>query len=62
MKEVAFIGDLFMAPEVFDQALRQARGDSITVHSHAPPGPDAPMAHGQGTRISLGFGNSWARA
>ena len=53
MREVAIIGDLFMAPEVFDQALRRACGNGIKVHSHTLPWPDEPMVHGYGV-LDLG--------
>ncbi len=48
MTEVAIIGDRFMAPEVFDQALRRACGESIKVHSHTLPWPDDPVVYGYG--------------
>ncbi len=48
MSKVAIIGDLFMAPQVFEQALDQACGDSVKVHSHTLPWPDEPMVHGYG--------------
>ena len=44
--EIAIIGDHFMLPEVFDQKLRTACGDSVTTRLRKDDWPDVPMEHG----------------
>jgi D-3-phosphoglycerate dehydrogenase len=44
--EVAVIGDNFLLPSLFEQALRRACGGRITVRTHLLPWPDEQMQHG----------------
>ncbi len=44
--EVAIIGDNFMLPERFEQAIRAACEASVVLRSMTLPWPDAPMEHG----------------
>jgi len=44
--EVAVIGDNFMRPELFADALTQRLGDQVLVRGMALPWPDEPMRHG----------------
>jgi D-3-phosphoglycerate dehydrogenase len=70
--EVAVIGDNFMLPEKFGQAIRNACGGAVTIRTMRLPFPDEPMESGdvvpgltrlkeyQGIRMkSLGL---WAKA
>ncbi|WP_416882683.1 2-hydroxyacid dehydrogenase [Marivita sp.] len=45
-KSVAIIGDLFMLPEAFEQALVAACGDEVTIRIRKDNWPDEPMEHG----------------
>jgi D-3-phosphoglycerate dehydrogenase len=45
-KEVAIIGDYFMLPEVFEDKVREACGDEVSVRTRKDNWPDEPMAHG----------------
>lgn len=45
-KSVAIIGDLFMLPEAFEQALVAACGDKVTIRIRKDNWPDEPMEHG----------------
>lgn len=45
-KSVAIIGDLFMLPEAFAQALQEACEDDVTVRTRKDNWPDEPMEHG----------------
>ncbi len=45
-REVAIIGDNFMLPERFDQAIRAACGETVALRSMTLPWPDEPMEHG----------------
>lgn len=44
--EIAIIGDRFMLPDMFEEALIEACGDQITCRKLEQPWPDAPMEHG----------------
>lgn len=44
--QVAIIGDNFMLPERFDEALRDACGDRVATRLMRLPWPDEPMEHG----------------
>jgi len=44
--EVAVIGDNFMAPDKFEQAIREACDDAVTIRTMRLPFPDEPMAPG----------------
>ena len=44
--EVAIIGDNFMRPELFADAIVQRLGDQVRVRAMALPWPDEPMCHG----------------
>ncbi|MEM8741001.1 MAG: 2-hydroxyacid dehydrogenase [Pseudomonadota bacterium] len=46
MTEIAIIGDRFMLPTLFEEALHEACGDGITCRGLELPWPDAPMEHG----------------
>jgi D-3-phosphoglycerate dehydrogenase len=46
MPEVAVIGDRFMKPEIFAQALRTIRGADLDIRTHELAWPDEPMSHG----------------
>jgi D-3-phosphoglycerate dehydrogenase / 2-oxoglutarate reductase len=45
-REIAVIGDLFMRPEAFVEALKPVVGDRLTIRSLAQAWPDQPMHHG----------------
>ena len=45
---VAIIGDNFMLPEKFEQAIRDACGDALAVRTMRLPFPDEPMEQGYG--------------
>jgi D-3-phosphoglycerate dehydrogenase / 2-oxoglutarate reductase len=45
-KEVAIIGDYFMLPEVFEEKVREACGDAVSIRVRKDNWPDEPMAHG----------------
>lgn len=45
-KSVAIIGDLFMLPEAFEQALVAVCGDEVTIRIRKDNWPDEPMEHG----------------
>ena len=45
-KSVAIIGDLFMLPEAFADALVAACGDAVTIRTRKDNWPDEPMEHG----------------
>lgn len=45
-QSVAIIGDRFMLPRLFEQALRDVCGDTLTIRSLEQPWPDEPMEHG----------------
>lgn len=45
-RTVAIIGDHFMLPEVFEEKLRQACGDSLAIRTRKDNWPDEPMEHG----------------
>lgn len=45
-KSVVIIGDLFMLPEAFEQALVAACGDEVTIRIRKDSWPDEPMEHG----------------
>ena len=47
--EVAIIGDNFMLPERFAEAIRHVCGDRVSLRTHTLPWPDEPMAHGYAT-------------
>ena len=47
MRKVAVVGDLFMKPEVFADALRSAAGDQLDIRTRELPWPDQPMRHGE---------------
>lgn len=44
--EIAIIGDNFMLPERFEQAINQRCGGQVAIRSLRLPWPDAPMEHG----------------
>lgn len=44
--EIAIIGDRFMLPAMFEEALVAACGDKITCRKFEQPWPDEPMEHG----------------
>ncbi len=44
--EVAIIGDNFMLPERFEQAIRERCGDEVSLRTMRLPWPDKPMEHG----------------
>ena len=44
--EIAIIGDNFMLPARFEQAIGDACGADVTMRSHTLPWPDEPMEHG----------------
>ncbi|MEL6234646.1 MAG: 2-hydroxyacid dehydrogenase [Pseudomonadota bacterium] len=46
MTEIAIIGDRFMLPALFEEALHEACGAGITCRGLELPWPDAPMEHG----------------
>jgi D-3-phosphoglycerate dehydrogenase len=43
---VAIIGDRFMLPRLFEEALRDICGDALAIRSLEQPWPDEPMEHG----------------
>ena len=43
---VAIIGDRFMLPNLFEDALREACGEALTIRCLEQPWPDQPMEHG----------------
>lgn len=45
-QSVAIIGDRFMLPRLFEEALRDVCGDALTIRSLEQPWPDEPMEHG----------------
>ncbi|HEX8373662.1 MAG TPA: NAD(P)-dependent oxidoreductase, partial [Geminicoccaceae bacterium] len=47
MRKAAVVGDLFMKPEVFADALRSAAGDQLDIRTRELPWPDQPMRHGE---------------
>ena len=44
--EIAILGDNFMLPERFAEAIRQACADAVVLRMHTLPWPDEPMEHG----------------
>lgn len=46
IKTATIIGDRFMLPQVFNDALRAACGERVSATLHELPWPDAPMEHG----------------
>jgi len=46
MQSVAIIGDRFMLPRLFEEALRDVCGDALAIRSLEQPWPDEPMEHG----------------
>jgi D-3-phosphoglycerate dehydrogenase / 2-oxoglutarate reductase len=44
--EIAIIGDRFMLPSMFEEAIREKMGDAVTIRSLEMPWPDEPMEHG----------------
>ena len=44
--EIAIIGDRFMLPDMFESALIEACGDTVSCRKLEQPWPDAPMEHG----------------
>ncbi|HWA79200.1 MAG TPA: NAD(P)-dependent oxidoreductase [Acetobacteraceae bacterium] len=48
--EAAIIGDNFMRPEIFAEAIGKRCGDSVAVRCMALPWPDVPMEHGYAER------------
>ncbi len=49
-KEVAIIGDYFMLPEVFEEKVREACGDAVSIRVRKDNWPGEPMAHGYALR------------
>lgn len=49
-RHVAIIGDHFMLPEVFEDKLREACGDAVTVRTREDNWPDEPMTQGPAHR------------
>jgi len=45
-RSVAIIGDRFMLPRLFEEALREICGEALTIRSLEQPWPDEPMEHG----------------
>jgi D-3-phosphoglycerate dehydrogenase / 2-oxoglutarate reductase len=45
-QSVAIIGDRFMLPRLFEEALRNICGDALHIRSLEQPWPDEPMEHG----------------
>src|SRR3954470_4878703 len=45
-QSVAIIGDRFMLPSLFEEALRDVCGDALNIRSLEQPWPDEPMEHG----------------
>ena len=45
-QSVAIIGDRFMLPRLFEEALRDVCGDTLAIRSLEQPWPDEPMEHG----------------
>src|ERR1700716_3802140 len=43
---VAIIGDRFMLPRLFEEALREICGEALAIRSLEQPWPDDPMEHG----------------
>jgi D-3-phosphoglycerate dehydrogenase len=43
---VAIIGDRFMLPRLFEEALREVCGEALAIRSLEQPWPDEPMEHG----------------
>ncbi|HQT85331.1 MAG: oxidoreductase [Acidiphilium sp. 37-64-53] len=48
-RDCAVIGDHFMRPAAFEQAIRAACGDAVALRSMTLPWPDLPMEHGYAT-------------
>ena len=48
-REVAIIGDYFMLPEMFEEKIRAAVGDKVTLRSRKDNWPNEPMEHGYAT-------------
>lgn len=46
MAEIAIIGDRFMLPSVFEEKIRDRRGDKDTIRAREDAWPDEPMEHG----------------
>lgn len=46
---VAIIGDHFMLPEVFEEKIRSACGNTVTTRTRKDAWPDVPMEHGYAT-------------
>ena len=46
MAEIAIIGDRFMLPSVFEEKIRDRRGDADAIRSREDAWPDEPMEHG----------------
>lgn len=50
MHDICIIGDLFMLPDMFEQALRErCRLHELNISKHTMPWPDVPMEHGYAT-------------
>lgn len=45
-QSVAIIGDRFMLPRLFEEAIRDVCGDALAIRSLEQPWPDEPMEHG----------------
>ena len=45
-QSVAVIGDRFMLPRLFEDALREICGDALAIRTLEQPWPDEPMEHG----------------
>ena len=45
-QSVAIIGDRFMLPRLYEEALRDVCGDTLAIRSLEQPWPDEPMEHG----------------
>lgn len=45
-RQVAIIGDRFMLPSIFEEKLRAACGDTLTIRAREEAWPDEPMEHG----------------
>ena len=43
---ISIIGDRFMLPSMFEEAIRRKCGETAEVRSHEMPWPDEPMKHG----------------
>ena len=43
---ISIMGDRFMLPSMFEQAIRRKCGENAEIRSHEMPWPDEPMEHG----------------